>query len=222
MEVIGEDGLVYDIDDDEIEGDVMGYAGPMEDDDDDDDDDTDVIVGYDDDGSPIIVGRRGRRKRRRRRRLRGRNRHLVSVKRPKFRRSQLAPGVIAPDQGMVPLPLTGQPSNTFALAQQTTLFTGQLQKPFRGERLLVTTVRTGATATGRLLGQFFVGTDLQQADITRFDIEQVGAANAFGVRLTMKPAQPGVVISLDVNLSSAIAGTDTIFTSVLLLGRIVH
>ena len=200
MEVIGEDGLVY-----EVQGDVMG----------DDDVDGDV-VGYTDDGSPIVVG--AKRRRAKRRNAGG----LVRVQKPGWRESQLAPGVIAPDQGMLPLPLIGQPSNTFALATQNITFSGTLQKPFRGERLLVSTVRTGASATGIILASLFVGTDLQQLDVTQFDAEQVGAPNAFGVRLSMSPAQPGVLIRLVCGLSSPIAAADTIFCSVSLLGRVIH
>lgn len=205
MEVIGEDGMVYDIEGD-VMGDVMG-----------DDDDDDQVVGYADDGSPIIVGAR-----RRRRAKRGRPGGMIRVAKPNWRQSQVAPGVIAPDQGMLPLPMQGQPSNTFSAAVQNITFQGQIQKPFRGERLLVSTVRTGPTAVGIILGQLFVGTDLNQLDVTQFDVEQVGAPNAFGVRLALKPAQPGVFIRLVCGLSAAVGGADTIFCSVTLLGRGVH
>ena len=55
-----------------------------------------------------------------------------------------------------------------------------------------------------------------------FDLEQIGSPNAFGVRLTMKPAQPGVFIRIVTSLSSALAGTDTIFATITLLGRNIH
>jgi hypothetical protein len=177
------------------------------------------VVGYDNDGTPLVVGRAAPR-RVARPAPRG---SLVAVNRPGWRDRQLAPGVIAPDQGMLPLPMNGAGgTNIFAAATPTITFQGQLQKPFRGERLLVSTVRTGASATGRLIGQLFVGTDLQQLDVGGFDIEQVGSPGAFGVRLTMKPAQPGVFIRIVTTLSSALAGTDTIFASVQLLGRLIH
>jgi hypothetical protein len=168
------------------------------------------VVGYEDDGSPIVVT--GRR--------RGRTMRLP----PKagWRSTQLAPGVIAPDQGLLPLPLTGNSGNTFDATTANITFEGQLQKPFRGERLLVSVVRTGASAVGRLISQLFVGTDLQQLDVTGFDAEQVGDPGAFGVRLTMKPAQPGVFIRLVTALSTPLTGTDTIFTTVTVLGRNVH
>lgn len=203
FEVIGNDEDVNG----DVMGDVMGYAGPMG-----DYEGGAQVVGYSDEGYPIVVhGKSGR--------ARPRGTSQVQVQRPGWRGGQLAPGVIAPDQGLLPLPMG---NFTFALAAQTNTFSGQLQKPFRGERLLVTTVRTGTTAVGRLLGQIFVGTDLSALDIAPVDIEQLGASNAFGVRLTMKPAQPGVFIRIVTALSSALTGSDTIFTSVQLLGRNIH
>lgn len=197
FEVIGDDEVEGD-----VMGDVMGYAGPMG-----DYEGGAQVVGFDDDGYPIVSGPRRRK------------RPKVLLSKPGWRGGQLAPGVIAPDQGLLPLPMG---NFTFALAAQTNTFQGQIQKPFRGERLLVTTVRTGTSAIGRLLGQIFVGSDLAALDVPPIDIEQLGQANAFGVRLTMKPAQPGVFIRIVTQLSSPLAGTDTIFTSIQLLGRNIH
>ncbi len=151
------------------------------------------------------------------------NAALVKVQRPPWRNRQLAPGVIAPDQGLLPLPMHGTTgTDTFTSALNPITFEGQIQKPFRGERLLVRTVRTGVSATGILTGQLFIGTDLQQLDVQGFDIESVGAVTGFGVRLTMKPAQPGVFIRLVVTLAPALAAADTILASITLLGRNVH
>lgn len=194
------------IGDDEVDGDVMGadvmgafsnsYEGGVR------------VLGYDDDGTAIV----------------GRARHrrgpTLQLSKPGWRNSQLAPGVIAPDQGLLPLPMG---SFTYSVANgQTFTFQGQLQKPFRGERLLVSVVRTGTTAVGRIMGQIFVGSDLAALDVPQLDIQQIGDPTAFGVRLTMKPAQPGVFIRIVTSLSSAITGTDTIFATVTLLGRLIH
>lgn len=189
------------------------------------------VVGYDLDGEEIYaedlqgdvmgdvmgVGRAGRR-------ARGGHRLARIPQRPNWR-NQLAPGVIQPDEGMVPLPLVGQsgsPAGTFNSGISTITYQGQLQKPYRPERLLASTVRTGASSVGRLLGVLYVGTDLQQADINGWDVELVGAATAFGTRLTCKAAEPGVFVRLVVTLSSALAGTDTIFANLTWLGRIIH
>lgn len=138
-------------------------------------------------------------------------------------RAQLAPGVIQPDEGMIPLPLVGNAgTNTFTATLNVITFQGSLQKPFRAERVLVSTVRTGASAVGRLLTLMFVGTDLQLADINGIDIELVGQPGSFGTRLTMKAAEPGVLIRFQSTLSTVLAGTDTIQAQMMLLGRVVH
>lgn len=191
----------FDVVGDDIEGDVMG--------------DGYEVVGYDADGTPIVGAPR--------RRLPAR-RAVALPSKPGWRR-QLAPGVPAPDEGLVPLALTGlsgSPAGTFSATLSQITFQGQLQKPFRPERLLVSTVRTGASSTGRLLTQLYVGTDLQQGDVTGFDAELVGAAQAFGTRLTCVAAEPGVLIRAIVTLSGALAGTDTIFANFTFLGRIVR
>lgn len=150
---------------------------------------------------------------------------MVPVSRPSWRGGQLAPGVMAPDEGMVPLgmkPDAGTPPGTFALATQNMNFVGRLQKPFRAERLLVSTVRNSTTAVGRLLGQFFVGVDLNQATLQGVDVELYGAATAFGTRLTLLQAPPGVEITVPIVIAPALTGTDTIFATIQWSGRIVH
>lgn len=189
-DVVGEDDVEGD-----VMGDVMGYDGGAS------------VVGYDDEGRPIVVGAR------RRGRAAG---PTVRLTKPGWRKSTLAPGVVAPDQGLEPLPMG---SFTYALAAQTNTFQGQIQRPFRGERWLVSVIRTGASAVGRIRGQIFVGADLAQLDVAPVDMELLGQANAFGVRLTMKPAQPGVFIRVVTALSVPLAGADTISVEMMLLGR---
>lgn len=195
MEVIGHDG-----DGNEVYGsvlgrdDVMGVAAQ--------------VVGYDDNGYPIVVGK-GRR----------RGGPTVQLHRPEWRDSQLAPGVIAPDEGMETLPMG---NFTYVLAAQTNTFQGQVQKPFRGERWLIRVVRTGASATGVILAQLFAGTDLAQLDVAPIDLESLANPGSFGTRLTHKPIQPGVFMRAISTLSSALAGADTIFVSLQLLGRNVR
>jgi len=140
-------------------------------------------------------------------------------------RAQLAPGVIQPDEGMVPLPMAaqaGSPPGTFTSTLSQITFQGQLQKPYRPERLLVSVVRTGTDAVGRLLTVLYVGTDLQQAEISGWDAELIGAPGSFGTRLTCKAAEPGVFVRLVVTLSSAMTvTTSSIFATMLFLGRII-
>lgn len=195
FEVVG-DVMGDDVDgDDEVSGDVMGIAAQ--------------VVGYDDAGYPIVVGARRR----------GKGGRRIAVHKPEWRNSQLAPGVIAPDEGMETLPMG---NFTYALATQTNTFQGQVQKPFRGERWLIRVVRTGTTATGVILAQLFAGTDLAQLDVAPIDLESLADPNAFGTRLTHKPIQPGVFMRAITTLSNAVTGSDTIFCSLQLLGRNVR
>jgi hypothetical protein len=200
FEVIGND------DDDGVSGDVMGdvmgypgggYNGGVQ------------VIGYDEDGDAIVVGKSKHRQ----------HRPTVQLTKPGWRQSQLAPGVIAPDQGLLTLPMG---AFTFSATAQTNTFQGQVQKPFRGERFLIRVVRTGTTATGTILAQLFVGTDLAMLDVAPVDLESLGNPQAFGVRLTMKPAQPGVFIRAVCTLDTVLTTTDTIKVSLQLLGRNIH
>lgn len=194
FEVVG-----YDVDGNEVYGEVMG----------------------DMEGDVMGVGRIARAVRR----LPGGRRMAPIPPRPNWR-NQLAPGVIQPDEGMLPLPMQpqqGTPPGTFTSALSSITFQGQLQKPFRAERLLVSVVRSGTDATGRLLTQFFVGTDLQGAEIQGWDAELIGQPGSFGTRLTASPAEPGVQIRFIVTLSNNMTvTTSSIFATFLILGRIVH
>lgn len=202
FEVIGDDVLGYD--DDDVQGDVMGYGGPMG-----NYDGGAQVVGYDEEGYPVVVGRAKKKPKR----------PMVALQKPGWRQGQLAPGVQAPDQGLLTLPMG---SFTFTASAQTNTFQGQVQKPFRGERFLIRVVRTGTSATGTILAQLFVGTDLSMLDVNPVDLESLADPQAFGVRLTMKPAQPGVFIRAVCTLDTVITASDTIKVSLQLLGRNIH
>lgn len=207
----------YDLDGDELDGDVLGLDVTG----DDLDGDDEVIVG-----AVAVNPRTGRRRIIKRggpvRRAGGGPRLQLAPK-PGWRKNQVAPGVQAPGEGMVPLPLVGIPSPTFTTAVTQITFRGQVQEPFRPERLLCSVTRTGASAAApRVLGQLFVGTKLQQAQIAAFDIELVGTANAFGVRLTCQQVEPGVFVDLQCILSAALAAQDTILVSPMFLGRVIQ
>lgn len=144
-------------------------------------------------------------------------------RRPGWRGGSLAPGVETPGEGMVPLPLTPNLNGgVFNAATPAITFTGQLQKPFRGERVLISVVRTGTTAVGAVLAQIYVGTDLQQADVQPIAIEALAQGNSFGTRLTLHQAPPGVLIRFLCTLQSNPTGTDTVSVAFTVLGRIIH
>jgi hypothetical protein len=182
------------------------------------------VLGYDVDGEmegdvdgdiPGVVGRHHRR---------NKGRQMQLAERPGWRGGQLAPGLQGPSEGLVPLPMTPlQNSGVFTATVPAITYSGQLQRPFRAERFLCPpAVRTGTSAVGRLLGQFFVGVALQQTEIFGIDLEIIGAPTLFGGRMTMQQAEPGVLIRIPVVLSVGLAGTDTIYASMFFLGRVVH
>jgi hypothetical protein len=156
--------------------------------------------------------------------------HTMTVHKPSWRGRELGPGVNAPGEGMVPMPLlainqtgAGGTGVWNAAASGQITFQGQLQKPFKGRRLVATTQRVGATATAILLGQMFVGVDLNQATIQAFDVEAYGAPTSFDMDLNLMQAPPGVIFSLLVSLGGAApTGTDSITAAISIKGHIIH
>jgi hypothetical protein len=152
-------------------------------------------------------------------------RHMALPPKPQWRHGELAHGVNTPDTGMFPLPLTGTAgTNTFSATVTSITFQGSLQKPYRSERLIFIVTRIGASATNlRVQGQIFVGTDLQQGELGLLDLESLGAVTAFGTRLTLSPANPGVFVRLQTQLvGGALTGTDTILINTYFLGQVIH
>lgn len=143
---------------------------------------------------------------------------------PGWRKNQVAPGVQRPNEDMWPLPLKPLVNNgifTSAITQIT--WQGQLQKPFRGERFLVEVSPSGTSAQAvQVMGQQFVGVNLQQAEIDPFNIALVGRADSFGTRLTLNAAEPGVLVRVQCFLAGgALTGTDQVFVSMMWLGRVI-
>ena len=143
---------------------------------------------------------------------------------PSWRKNQVAPGVTRPDEDMWPLPLkplTNGGIFTSAVTQIT--WQGQLQKPFRGERFLVEVSPSGTSAQGvQVMGQQFVGVNLQQAEIDPFNIALVGRADSFGTRLTLNAAEPGVLVRVQCFLAGgALSASDQVFVSMMWLGRVI-
>lgn len=138
--------------------------------------------------------------------------------------TQIAPGVYDPGEGLQVLPLrldTGASYFVFDSTHSNCEFIGRPQKPFRGERLLFSVRHSSASDAVIVLGTLSVGTEPQQAQVGSFDVEQYGA-QAFGVRLAMLPASPGIDITMQLQLSGALAGTDTITVTAQILGRMLR
>ena len=154
-----------------------------------------------------------------------RDRHMSLPPKPEWRHGEIAHGVQAPDTGMFPLPMSGTGgTNTFSATVTAITFQGSLQKPYRAERLLFVVTRIGASGTNvRVQGQIFVGTDLQQGELGLIDMETLGAVTAFGTRLTLSPANPGVFVRLQCQtVGGALTGTDTILVNTFFLGQVIH
>ncbi len=149
-----------------------------------------------------------------------RRRAVALPPKPKWRRGQVAPGVNMPSQGLVPLTMTPSANGgVFNAANLLINFTGRPQKPFRGERLLATVALTGGAAGQVQSTAIFVGTGLQQASIGNTDLS-IFSPNAFGVRLVLQQAQPGIDITINAAFVGVI-GAGTAVTSITILGRYI-
>lgn len=161
----------------------------------------------------------------RRRRRPGHGRKLVALPPKPGWRNQLAPGVPMPGEGLQPLPLTPNLNNGVFTAGFTAIqFTARPQAPFHPERLLASVRRTGTAAAGNIITaqNMFVGRDLQLVEIGAFDVEFF-SAQAFGVRLQLDAAQPGVLIRIDCTaVGSTLTTTDTLAVSLMFLGRSIR
>lgn len=185
----------------------------------------DVMGDEDVDGDYETVGvdEVGRRIVRRRKRRHGATLQLPA--KPNWR-DQLAPGVPVPGEGLQPLPLRPDLNGgVFTLGFERITFSARPQVPFHPERLLCTVRRAGTNAGGVIIeGQnLFVGRDLQLVELGAFDIEFF-SPTAFGVRLQLDAAQPGVLISLEcsVNPAGLLTSTDTVAVSLMFLGRSIR
>jgi hypothetical protein len=142
--------------------------------------------------------------------------------RPDWRR-ELAPGVPAPAEGLEPLPLQPRENaGVFDAGNPAITFEGRPQAPFRAERLIVSVTRSAGAALVRILGQgIFVGRELQLLELNNFDIEFF-QANAFGVRLKLAQAQPGVLIRIPCVNSIAVAPGESVQVNMIFLGRSIR
>lgn len=156
------------------------------------------------------------------RRLRARGGMLRLPPRPQWRR-QIAPGVSMPGQGLEPLPLTPTlNAGIFDPANPAIDFQARPQAPFRAERLLAT-VRRSAGAAGVIIQcqALFIGRELQQVESGPFDIEFF-SPNAFGVRLNLVQATPGILIRLILNANPVVPVGETVAVSMMFLGHTVR
>ncbi|MFZ4751096.1 MAG: hypothetical protein ACOYMM_11410 [Phycisphaerales bacterium] len=143
---------------------------------------------------------------------------------PGWREAQAAPGVMVPTEQL--LPLGFQPdggSFSFISGGPTTIiFRALPQKPFRGERLVIDIARSaGAAANSVNVDQISVGTDLQIVSAAPFPAATF-APTAFGVRLSLTAAQPGIQIVVSTTLiGPALPLGETVTVVPVVLGRAI-
>jgi hypothetical protein len=150
-------------------------------------------------------------------------------------RDMVAPGNPPIGEGHVPMPLNAEEYNgvwggaavTGAAAAGTTItFSARPQKPFKMTRLLIGKGGTaGGVAIAHLVGQAFVGTDLQQGEVGNIDLESIGAPGAFDTWMSWKQAEPGVWIrALATLLGPPVFATTTDFVqyTVTAIGHYLH
>lgn len=145
-------------------------------------------------------------------------------------RPMMAPGSPPLGEGHVPLPLNAETFNGSwgntagggAPAGTVITFSGKPQKPFKATRLLVSPTKVGTTAVGRLLGQTYVGTDLQQGELGNIDLETLGAGGSFDTWISFKQAEPGVWIRVQATLSAFPTGTDFETYNLTVIGHYLH
>jgi hypothetical protein len=184
------------------------------------------VIGYTHDGEPI-VGKRHHKHHRKH--THGLPEHLHPQSPPW--RAMVAPGSPPVGEGHVPIPLNPE---TFggvwgagatpagAPAGATIIFSARPQKPYKTSRLLIRGTKSGTTAVGNLVGQTFIGTDLQQGEVGNIDLESLGAANAFDTWVSFKQAEPGVWMRVLATLTAFPTGTDFEAYTVTAVGHYLH
>lgn len=164
----------------------------------------------------------GARRRRRPRRA------MALPPKPAWRQGEVAPGIQAPNEGLELLTLEPDLNGgTFDATNVGSIitFTAKPQRPFQAERLIALVSRVPDAVAGVPAGfivsdGIFVGTQLQQ--LTRggnFNLE-VFSPTAFGVRMRLSPAAPGIDLTIATRvLGPAPTGTQAFIVSLQFLGH---
>lgn len=130
-------------------------------------------------------------------------------------------GVPARDAALLPASF---PPFAFALATGVNIINQVMnpQTPLRGQRVGVVVVRNGTSAntTAPLISQFIIG---QKPIITTQNgvPAEIFSGNSFDTNLLMPPTVPGVVYSMNCNLTNALTTTDTLLLIVTIIGSAI-
>jgi hypothetical protein len=148
-------------------------------------------------------------------------------------RPMVAPGSPPVGEGHVPIPLNaetnggvwGSTATGGAATSASITFSARPQKPFKLTRVLIGAAKTSGATAAHLVGQAFIGTDLQQGEVGNIDLEGIGAGGSFDTWVSFKQAEPGVWIRIIASLLGAPAfttATDTATYIVTAIGHYLH
>ena len=131
-------------------------------------------------------------------------------------------GVTAPDEGLVPIPLTNVSNNgVFSATVTNLLFVARPQGPFRGERVVATLIKNGTSAlnaSADAVNGISIGVQPQIGDFGNISLEE-WAKDAFGVRMAMRDTAPGGLIQANIVLVGTLTTTDTLTVRLSVYGR---
>lgn len=136
-----------------------------------------------------------------------------------FQGASRVPG--SSDQAQLMSPL-GLGVGTLTNAVNVVTLAAQPQRPFRGERLVVSALRTaGASVVPVRLSEFKIGENSQLVGQGALPVEAF-APDAFGVRLAMSPSAPGIVINLRFETDvAAVPAGESVTIIAAIIGRAV-
>lgn len=128
------------------------------------------------------------------------------------------PGVPAPGVGLQPLPLG---TVTFTNTSGTLLqLQASPQKPFKGQRLVISQSRVGVSGGLVVVTRLEVGTANQFAFGGELPADAF-AATAFDTNMSLQPATPGVQVTLLLRITAAPAAGDSVVVSAGLWGTVI-
>ena len=142
---------------------------------------------------------------------------------PGWRRGEVAPGVQRPQAYLHVLPMTADDGSNGVLSVGNPAgfnFIGRPQRPFRGERILASVNPSAPGLGAALCSGIFVGTAVQLVELGTFDVSFF-APTAFGVRLYMSQAQPGVEVRVGIRPQVPLAVGDSIAVSLMVMGQAI-
>jgi hypothetical protein len=138
---------------------------------------------------------------------------------PRVPRAVLVPDVPgSPASGLRLQPL-GLGTATFSNTSGTILsISASPQRPFKPQRLVVDLSRTGASSTGLVtVNRIDVGSDNQLIGSSPLPVAAF-SATAVDCNLSFAPATPGILITVQLAISSAPTTTDTVVCAGMMLG----